>query len=249
MMQVPSLSPHPVTASPAPSPSSGGRLVSTNGRALPLRGAALAVDAAGGIARVTLEQRFHNPHAEPLAVTYSLPLPADGAVSGFAFRVGGRRVVGEIDRRQAARERYEQALIEGRSAAILEQDRSSLFTQEIGNVPPGEEVVVEVSIDQRLLWLDEGAWEWRFPTVVAPRYLGEPGRVPDADRVTQDVADGALPARVAIACSIRDALAGACARSRPRTRWRSATWEGPSGSRCARRRASGSIGTWWCAGG
>ena len=78
--------------------------------------------------------------------------------------------------------------MEGRSAALLEQDRSSLFTQEIGNIPPGEEVTVEVSIDQRLRWLDEGAWEWRFPTVVAPRYLGAPGTVPDADRVAQDVA-------------------------------------------------------------
>ena len=51
-----------------------------------------------------------------------------------------------------------------------------MFTQEIGNIPPGEELIVEVSVDQRLRWLDEGAWEWRFPTVVAPRYLGEPGR-------------------------------------------------------------------------
>ena len=65
---------------------------------------------------------------------------------------------------------------------------------------------MEVSVDQRLRWLDEGAWEWRFPTVVAPRYLGEPGRVPDADRVAQDVADGPLGARFALSCSIRDAL-------------------------------------------
>jgi hypothetical protein len=37
------------------------------------------------------------PHAEPLHVTYSLPLPADGAVAGYQFRIGDRRVVGEID--------------------------------------------------------------------------------------------------------------------------------------------------------
>ncbi len=199
----------PVAPAPAPSLDStsvGGRLVSTTGRALPLLGTSLTADAAGGIARVIVEQRFHNPHAEPLAVTYSLPLPADGAVSGFAFRIGGRRVVGEVDRKKAARERYEQALVEGRSAAILEQDRSSLFTQEIGNIPPGEEIIAEIVIDQRLRWLDEGAWEWRFPTVVGPRYLGEAGRVPDAARVAQDIADAPLPARFTLTCSARDAI-------------------------------------------
>jgi Ca-activated chloride channel family protein len=200
----------PVAHSPAPhhpAPTSGGRLVTSTGRALPLLGTSLTADAAGGVARVTVEQRFHNPYAEPLAVTYTLPLPADGAVSGFSFRVGARRVIGEVDRKRAARERYEQALVEGKSAALLEQDRSSLFTQEIGNIPPGEEVLIEVSVDQRLRWLDEGAWEWRFPTVAAPRYLGEPGRVADAERVTQDVASAGTPARFSLSCVVRDVIA------------------------------------------
>ena len=210
MMHAPTTRAHhvPQTSNdPSIAGGTGGRLVTTTGRALPLLGTVLSADAEGGIARVTLEQRFRNPHAEPLAVTYSLPLPAEGAVSGFCFTIGGRRVVGEIDRKKAARERYEQALFDGKSAALLEQDRSSLFTQEIGNIPPGVEVVVEVSIDQRLVWLHEGAWEWRFPTVVAPRYLGEPGRVADADRVTQEVADGPLPARFALGCTVRDRIA------------------------------------------
>jgi Ca-activated chloride channel family protein len=203
MMLVPFLD----APSPTPAvPSNGARLVAADGRALPLLGAALSVDAEGGIARVTLEQRFENPHKEPLSVTYSLPLPADGAVSGFAFTLGERRVVGEIDRKEAARERFEQAIAEGRTAAILDQERSSLFTQEVGNIPPGCEVVVEISVDQRLRWLDEGAWEWRFPTVVAPRYLGAEGVTEDADKVVQDVADGPLAARFTMACVVRDRL-------------------------------------------
>ncbi|WP_169796637.1 VIT domain-containing protein [Chondromyces crocatus] len=207
-------------------PSSGARLVATGGRVLPLLGTTVSVDARGGVAQVVLEQTFRNAWAEPLEVTYSLPLPADAAVSGFAFRVGGRRIVGEVDGRMKARARYEEALVEGRSAALLEQERSSLFTQAIGNIPPGAEVVAEVTLDQRLVWLegtDEGvgaeaeggagrarggAWAWRFPTVVAPRYLGEPGRVEDAGRVAQDVADGPLAARASLVCVIRDALPG-----------------------------------------
>jgi Ca-activated chloride channel family protein len=167
----------------------------------------VAADACGGLARVVLTQLFRNLHPTPLAVTYAFPLPEDAAVSGYSFTVGDRRVVGEIDRRAAARERFEEALLAGKTAALLEQDRSTLFTQEIGNVPPGAEVAVELTIDQRLSWTNEGAWEWRFPTAAAPRYLGEPGRVGDAARVTLDVADAPLPVRVSMNLAIRDCFA------------------------------------------
>jgi Ca-activated chloride channel family protein len=153
--------------------SAGGRLVSVDGRVLPLEGITLRGDASGGLARIVLEQRFRNPYPDPLRVTYQLPLPPEAAVSGYGFQIGPRRIVGEVDRVAAARERFEQALIQGQTAGLLEQARSSLFTQEIGNIPSGVEVVAELVIDQRLRWLEEGAWEWRFPTVVAPRYLAE----------------------------------------------------------------------------
>ena len=118
-----------------------------------------------------------------------------------------RRVVGEIDRRASARERFEQALVDGRTAGILDQERANLFTQEIGNVPPRTEVAVELTIDQPLTWLPEGMWEWRFPTVAAPRYLGAEGRVPDAPNVTVDVADGPTGVRASLEFVIGDAIA------------------------------------------
>src|SRR4051812_19875673 len=89
------------------SQSAGGRLVTADGRALPLREVHVSVEAGGGIARVSLTQRFGNPHAEPLEVRYLLPLPGDGAVSGFSFTLGDVRVVGEVAGRQEARERFE----------------------------------------------------------------------------------------------------------------------------------------------
>ncbi|MBI2892172.1 MAG: VWA domain-containing protein [Deltaproteobacteria bacterium] len=187
---------------------SGGRLVAAGGRELPLRDVRLEASAHAGIARVTLVQRFANPAAEPLRVTYALGLPADAAISGTAFTIGEHRIVGRIDRRAAARERFEDAMIEGRAAVLLEQDRANLFQQEVGNVPAGAEVTVEISIDQPLRWIGEGAWEWRFPTVVPPRYLGAQGRVGDADRVAVDVLDGPTEGgpRIALSLAIEDAL-------------------------------------------
>ncbi|MBL9079517.1 MAG: VWA domain-containing protein [Planctomycetes bacterium] len=184
----------------------GARLVATDGRDLPLRSTDLTVTAGAGLARTRLVQRFHNPHAEPLTVDYLLPLPADGTVAAFAFVLGERRIQGVIEGRSAARERFERALAEGRSGALLEQERSALFAQTIGNLPPGAEVVVEIEVDQPLLWCRDGEWEYRFPTTVAPRYLGGAGRVPDAGRVTVDVGTTALAPRLTLALAIGDGL-------------------------------------------
>ncbi|MAE66372.1 MAG: hypothetical protein CMJ18_19045, partial [Phycisphaeraceae bacterium] len=184
-----------------------------DGESLPLLGAALEADARGGIARVVLRQRFVNSGSEPLRLTYQVPIPADAAVSGYVFTVGDKRIVGEIDRRDAARERFEQALVEGHTAALLEQERTSIFTQEIGNVPAGTEVECALTLDQKLRWLDDGMWEWRFPTVVGPRYMGAPGRVADEKKITVDVSETPLPSTVSLMMSVRDEIAGGVAQS------------------------------------
>lgn len=202
----------PVIAPPGATPShsgSCGTLVATDGRVLPLQAVSLSVQARGGVARAVLSQRFLNPHADPLHVTYRMGLPADAAVSGYAFSLAGRRVVGEVDKKHKARERFEQALLDGKTAGLVEQERSSVFTQELGNVPPGAEITAEITVDQRLLWRTEGAWEWRFPTTVGARYVGQSSPVPDADKLEVEVAAHGVPARLSLAMTVNDALAGA----------------------------------------
>lgn len=207
---MPTLSP----ALPSSAPTCG-QLVTADGRTLPLQQTRLVVRAAGGFATVRLVQTFANPHQEPLHVRYQLPLPADAAVGGFSFRLGDQLVRGEIDARARARERFEQAIASGRTAALLEQDRSSLFTQELGNLPPGAEVEATIEIDQPLQWVDDG-WQWRFPTTVAPRCLGADGRVADAGQLAVDVVASphAVPARCELDLVVADAFApGAGAQS------------------------------------
>jgi Ca-activated chloride channel family protein len=201
---------HATRPSTAPDASTGGRLVTPDGRTLPFLGGDLSVDAKGGLARVTLRQRFHNPYDEPLRVTYQVPLPSDAAVSGYAFELPTERIEGQVDTKQKARARFEEAIIEGRSAALLEQERSSLFTQEVGNIPPHSTVVCELRLDQLLSWEGRaGGWSWRFPTVVAPRYQGEAGRVPDTAKQTVDVAAQGTAARMGLRIAVRDTCTGA----------------------------------------
>lgn len=187
----------------------GGRLIAEDGRTMPFRGCSVEVDAAAGLARVLLRQTFVNDGDEPLRARYRMPLPHDAAVGGYSFTIGGQRIVGEIRSRETARAQFESALIEGRTAGLLEQERSSVFTQELGNIPPKAEVECELVLDQPLRWLEDGGWEWRFPTVIAPRYLGAVGRVADAERVTVDVAAAGTEARATLQMRLRDLVLGA----------------------------------------
>ncbi|MEZ4239408.1 MAG: VWA domain-containing protein [Myxococcota bacterium] len=63
-------------------------------------------------------------------------------------------------------------------------------------------------MEQPLRWVD-GGWEWRWPTTVGPRFLGTPAQTPDADRVSVDVADRALPLTCHTALRLADPLTGA----------------------------------------
>lgn len=191
---------------PAASNQEGGRLVSTSGRTLPLEKTELRAESGGGIARTILVQHFRNPYPEALRVTYKLPLPADGAVSGFSFQVGDEVVEGEVDRKQEARARFERALVEGRTAALVEEERSSLFTQQVGNIPPGEGVICQTTVDHPLRWLLEGAWEYRFPTVVGARYMGSAVQTPDAKKLAIDVSEEKMAARLSLSLSITDSI-------------------------------------------
>ena len=108
----------------APSRPKPAGLVTIDGRTFPLRAARLKAAARGGFAATTLIQEYANPYAEPLEVLYTMPLPADGAVVGYTFRLGERVVRGEIERRDKAVEDYRQALMEGKTAGLLEQERA-----------------------------------------------------------------------------------------------------------------------------
>lgn len=185
---------------------SGGEIVDASGRALPLCGTTVRATAGQGRARVVVEQRFVNPHDEILDVVYRMPLPPEGAVSGYGFFFADEVVRGEVRPREAAREAFERAIVEGRTAGLLDQERGNVFTQRLGNVPPRAELVAEITVDMPLVWLPEGAWELRFPTVIGPRYTSGANAEAVLAEVEVAVAKAALPHRAALEIEIRDRL-------------------------------------------
>jgi Ca-activated chloride channel family protein len=162
-----------------------GSLATSSGH-LPLRALALEGRITGLHFTLRLRQTFLNTYASRLEATYIFPLPARAAVTSFVMRTSTRELIGELKERGEAREAYDQAIARGQQAAIAEEERAEVFTMRVGNIPAGERVEVELTLSGPLSMADELA-TFRFPLVVAPRYI--PGRPLGGE----DVGDGVAP--------------------------------------------------------
>ncbi len=150
------------------------RIVRPDGQVVecPLKHTDVQADISGFIARVKVTQTFHNPTKEKIEAVYVFPLPHESAVDDMTMVIGERKIVGVIKKRDEARAIYHQALAQGQTAALLEQERPNIFTQSVGNIGPGEVVKVEIAYVDVLRY-DVGQYEFHFPMVVGPRYNRE----------------------------------------------------------------------------
>ena len=148
----------------------------------------------GNISRVEVTQTFQNPYDKPLEAIYVFPLSDQAAVDDMEIKIGDRVIKGDIKKREEAKEIYDRARKEGRTAGLLEQERDNIFTQSLANIKPGEQIKVTIRYTESLKF-EQGDYEFVFPMVVGPRYIpgtaidpkGNTTQVPDASRINPPV--------------------------------------------------------------
>ncbi|HYP51785.1 MAG TPA: VIT and VWA domain-containing protein, partial [Pyrinomonadaceae bacterium] len=164
------------------------RAVAEDGKLLgdcPLKHTDVKAEISGFLARVRVRQEFENNFADKIEAVYVFPLSQNAAVDQMTLRVGERTINGRIMKKEEARQVYETAKTEGKTAALLDQNRPNIFTQAVANILPGEKITVEISYVETLKY-EDGSYEFVFPTVVAPRY--NPAQVADAKAISAPVA-------------------------------------------------------------
>jgi Ca-activated chloride channel homolog len=162
----------------------------------PLKHTDVKAEISGFISRVRVTQEFENPFKEKIEAVYVFPLPQNAAVDDMTMTVGERTVRGRILPREEAETVYAAARARGQVASLLNQERPNIFTQAVANIMPGEKVTVTITYVETLKY-EDGAYEFVFPMVVAPRYVpgiptssGAGGslpnttQVPDASKIT-----------------------------------------------------------------
>ncbi|MEM7677584.1 MAG: VIT domain-containing protein, partial [Myxococcota bacterium] len=145
-----------------------------NVETLPLESTASDVQVAGTIAHVRQTQVYRNRGSETLEATYVFPGSTQAAVFAMRMKVGERTIEAQIQTKAQARQTYEKAKKEGRSASLLEQQRPNVFQMRVANILPGDRIEVQLDYVEMLV-PDKGTYELVIPAVVGPRYAGDQG--------------------------------------------------------------------------
>jgi len=124
----------------------------------------------GDLASVRVTQTFENPYNQPLHARYIFPLPSDAAVYSMRLISGDQMIEAEIHEKRAARAIYETAKERGNQAALLNQERPNVFTQEVANLMPGHQIRVVLEYAHVVAKVDD-TYRFHIPTLVGPRFL------------------------------------------------------------------------------
>lgn len=137
----------------------------------PLKKTSVTTNISGMIAETYVTQTYENQGEWPISASYLFPASSKVSVHGMVMRIGDEVITAKIKEREEAKQVFEEAKEEGKSASLLEQKRPNVFTMDVANIMPGDVVTIELHYTE-MVDCTEGTYEFVFPTVVGPRYTG-----------------------------------------------------------------------------
>jgi len=139
---------------------------------LPLKSTHAEVHISGVIADVNVTQVYKNEGKKPIEAIYVFPASTKAAIYGMKMTIGERTITANIREREQARQEYNQAKLDGKSASLLEQHRPNVFQMNVANILPSDVIKVELKYTELLIPTDK-VYEFAYPTVVGPRYVDQ----------------------------------------------------------------------------
>ncbi len=128
----------------------------------------------GMLLTMEAEQHFVNEERKVIEAVYSFPLPSEATLLGLSVKIGERELLARVTEKNKAELEYEEAIEAGDGAILLNSHGSGIYSVNVGNLQPGEEVVLCYTWAQ-LQAQRQGQIRIHLPTVIAPRY-GRPKR-------------------------------------------------------------------------
>lgn len=138
----------------------------------PLKSTDVSAEIDGVIARVNVVQTYQNRGDVPINAAYIFPASTRAAVHKMEMVINGHVIAAKVQEKRKAQATFDQAKREGKSASLLKQQRPNVFSMNLANILPGDEVVIELEYTELLIPTD-GIYSFVYPTVVGPRYNGK----------------------------------------------------------------------------
>jgi len=147
-----------------------GFLVPTDESLPPLAIKFLRVDASidNQAATTHVTQEFQNSTSRDLECTYIFPLPKGAAIRSFAMYIGGKRMEGELLKKEEASRVYEEIVRRAKDPGLLEYMDSQILRLKIFPVPARGTQKVEIEYTE-MIQMDEGLAEYVFPLKIGSK--------------------------------------------------------------------------------
>lgn len=145
----------------------------------------------GLLFEMNVRQVYRNASRDVLEVVYTFPLAMGSVLLGLEVELAGRKLAGVVVARAEAQAQYEEAMAGGDAPIMLERTGDGIYTVNLGNIKPGEDVLVAYRYAQ-LLQVEQGQVRLCIPNTIAPRY-GDP--VADAGLQPHQVPHASLSAQ------------------------------------------------------
>ncbi|MCX7554874.1 VIT and VWA domain-containing protein [Marinicella sp. S1101] len=133
----------------------------------------------GFMAEVKVTQYYKNDGSVPLEAQYVFPGSTDAAVHQVEMVVGDRRIIADIQKKKEAKETYLKAKEAGKTTSLLEQSDPGLFTMNLANILPGDDIQVSLSYTEKII-PSQGKYTFTYPAIGRPSVLARGNTAPQS---------------------------------------------------------------------
>ena len=130
----------------------------------------IGITLTGGLAVVETKRSFRNDEAATIEALLSLPVPVHAAFFGLTAKIDGRILKGIAQAREEARETYEEAVSEGKTAVLHEELLRGVHALSVGNLAPGGMIEVTTRWADTLRSAAASCGRLRIPMTVGDVY-------------------------------------------------------------------------------
>jgi Ca-activated chloride channel homolog len=135
---------------------------------------------------LTIQHTFVNNTQQHIEAVYCFPVEAGATVTGFTIETDNQCIKGKVEERDKAFKEYDEALMDGNTAFLLDREDEDILYLSVGNLAPGQLAKIKIQTIKELTARDN-SMRIIFPTTVSPRYAPAHTDPVKTDRLSPEV--------------------------------------------------------------